>query len=103
MPSDRSLIPGYDEGRNSGPAQPEGISVTVLVPMRNAERNVVRCLNAIMANDYPSRLVEIIVVDAMSTDASPDIVRNYVARHSSIRMLVNPGRALGNGRSTKMI
>ena len=80
-----------DEVNNAGPTTtPENVSVTVLIPMRNAGRDIVRCLNAIMANDYPSDLVEIIVIDALSTDASSDIVRQYIDKHSFIRMLFNP-------------
>jgi succinoglycan biosynthesis protein ExoA len=68
----------------------ETVSVTVILPMRNAEKDISRCINAILANDYPSGQVEIIVVDSMSTDASPDLVRSYANRHSFIRLLVNP-------------
>lgn len=72
------------------PTISQEVSVTVLLPMHNAGGDVARCLNAIMANDYPSELVEIIVIDAMSTDSSPDTVLDYIDRHSFIRMLVNP-------------
>ncbi|MDA0770162.1 MAG: hypothetical protein BZY79_05760 [SAR202 cluster bacterium Casp-Chloro-G4] len=81
-----------EEKNNEVTPLTDGVSVTVLLPMRNAEQEIMRCLNAIMANDYPSDLVEIVVVDSMSTDASPDIVRGYIKKHSFIRMLVNPKR-----------
>lgn len=68
----------------------ESVTVTVLLPMDNAERDIGRCINAVMANDYPAELVDIIVIDTMSTDASPDLVRGYIDKHSFIRMLVNP-------------
>jgi chlorobactene glucosyltransferase len=49
--------------------------VSVLVPARNEERRIGRCLENLVAQDYPS--LEIIVLDDGSLDATADIVRNF--------------------------
>lgn len=64
--------------------------VTVLIPVRNEEHNIGRCLDSVLSNDYPSDRVEILVIDGMSTDASVEVVGRYADRGQSIRLLTNP-------------
>lgn len=66
--------------------------VSVLIPMHNEERHIARCLNSILANDYPQDRLEILVMDGMSTDRSRDIVREYAQRYPFILLLDNPRR-----------
>src|SRR2546430_1379953 len=65
---------------------------SVIIPMRNEERYVARCLDSVLANDYPQDRLEILVVDGMSIDHSREIVRRYGERHRFIRLLNNPRR-----------
>lgn len=57
------------------PANPPLISVCV--PARNEERNIRRCVESILAQDYPN--LEVIVVDDRSTDATSEILRPLVS------------------------
>lgn len=66
--------------------------VTVLIPMLNEERCIARCLDSILANEYPKERLEILVIDGMSTDSSEEIVRKYTERYSFLRLLKNPKR-----------
>lgn len=66
--------------------------VSVVIAMRNEEAHIARCLDAVLAQDYPAPLTEIIVVDGRSTDASRRIVDAYRERDHRIRLLDNPGR-----------
>ncbi len=52
--------------------------VTVIVPARDEAAGITRCLEAILANDYDR--FEVVVVDDLSTDATPDLVRRVMAR-----------------------
>ena len=61
---------------------PQGLTtpskkVSVIVAARNEELNIARTLNDILAQDYPSELLEIIIVDDHSTDNTASIVRSY--------------------------
>jgi glycosyltransferase involved in cell wall biosynthesis len=64
--------------------------VSIVMPMRNEENFIARCLDSIIVNDYPRDRLEILVVDGMSTDRSRDIVTKYSQRHSIIKLLDNP-------------
>jgi glycosyltransferase involved in cell wall biosynthesis len=49
--------------------------VSVIVPTRNSDPHLVRCLTSIRAQTYPS--IELIVVDSYSTDMTRDIASLY--------------------------
>ena len=66
--------------------------VSIVVPMRNEERYIERCLVALVAQDYPHELTEILVVDGMSDDRSREIVTRWAERHPHIRLLDNEKR-----------
>lgn len=44
--------------------------VTIVLPVRNESLNIQNCLNDIFAQQYPSHLFEVIVIDDFSTDAT---------------------------------
>jgi cellulose synthase/poly-beta-1,6-N-acetylglucosamine synthase-like glycosyltransferase len=48
--------------------------ITVIIPARDEEENIGALLNCLKAQDYPSDLFEVIVIDDHSTDKTPDIV-----------------------------
>jgi glycosyltransferase involved in cell wall biosynthesis len=64
--------------------------VSVIIPCRNEERFIGRCLDSIIANDYPKDKLEILVVDGMSEDRSAEFVRNLAKDHPSVHLLENP-------------
>ena len=72
------------------PIQKELPTVSVVIPMRNEEKHIAQCLDSIISSDYPQTRLEIIVVDGMSTDRSPEIVTRYVQSHNNIRLMKNP-------------
>lgn len=55
-------------------------SVTVLIPARNEASTIRPCLEAVLANDYPEELVDILVVDDGSQDRTAEIVRACARR-----------------------
>ena len=64
--------------------------VSVIVPCRNEARFIVRCLESIVANDYPRDRLEILVVDGMSDDETWNIVGDFAREHSEVKRLRNP-------------
>ncbi|HEY6107733.1 MAG TPA: glycosyltransferase family 2 protein [Gemmatimonadales bacterium] len=66
--------------------------VTIVVPCRNEERYIVECLDSILACDYPSDRLEVLVVDGMSDDGTRAVLADYAARNPLVRMLDNPRR-----------
>lgn len=64
--------------------------VTVVVPCRNEKKHIARCLESILANDYPKERMEILVLDGMSEDGTREIVAGYSERYPMIRLVDNP-------------
>lgn len=67
--------------------------MSVIVPCLNEAQFIGRCLESIVANDYPREWVEVLVVDGMSTDETPQIVQRYSHQHLYIRLLHNSQRS----------
>lgn len=59
-------------------AKPGAPKVSVIVPARNEEKNIARCLDTLFKQAYPD--FEIIVIDDRSTDRTPEILEDYRLR-----------------------
>jgi cellulose synthase/poly-beta-1,6-N-acetylglucosamine synthase-like glycosyltransferase len=59
---------------------PELPTVAVIVPVRNGEATIRTCLDALLAQDWPRQVLELIVVDNRSTDATQAVVAQYPVR-----------------------
>ncbi len=78
------------------PPQPTGPLLSVIVPARDEAVNIERCVGSILATAYQA--VEVIVVDDLSSDATPAIVER-LARSSAAqgRLRLVPGAELPPG------
>lgn len=63
------------------------IPVTVLVSGRNEERDFPACIDSILRLDYPKELLQIVLVDDMSDDSTPDILNHYARQFDHITVL----------------
>ena len=71
--------------------------VTVIVPVRNGARFIGACLDALLTQDYPGPIPELIVVDNGSTDATAAIV---ATRGPRVRLLRESQRGASAARNT---
>ena len=55
--------------------------ITVIIPARNEEEYIARCLDSITKQFYPKELFEVLVVDDHSTDNTAAIVNSYADRN----------------------
>ena len=62
-----------------------GPLISVCVPARNEERSLRRCLESLLAQDYPN--YELIVVDDRSTDSTPRLLQELAASHPRLQAL----------------
>src|SRR6185295_13443010 len=53
--------------------------VSIIIPARNEEKNIINCLDAIAKQSYPQQLTEIIVSDDHSDDQTTALVKNWIA------------------------
>ena len=67
--------------------------VSVLIPVRNEERYIERCLYAVASQDYARARFEVLVIDGMSTDDTLRIVSRFAAESTiDLRLLRNPAQ-----------
>lgn len=70
--------------------------VTAVVPCRNEDRFIAKCLQSLVDMRYPIDRLEVIIADGMSEDGTRAIVRDFTSRHPHMRLLDNPGRILAS-------
>lgn len=71
------------------------LKVSVLIAARNEEACILHCLNDILAQQYPSHLIEIIVVDDHSTDLTSEAILSL--RSGQIKLIrLNETQALNS-------
>jgi len=64
--------------------------VSIIIPCRNEEKFIAKCLDSIINNDYPKENLEILIIDGMSEDETRQIVDEYIRRYPFIKILDNP-------------
>ena len=60
---------------------------SVIIPARNEADNIEACIAGILAQNYPTHLFEVIVMDDFSEDETANIVASLALQHSNIRLL----------------
>lgn len=66
--------------------------LSVICPIYNEEKYIGKCIESIVAQDFPKEDLEVIFADGMSTDRTREIVAGYAAEFPWIRMIDNPDR-----------
>jgi glycosyltransferase involved in cell wall biosynthesis len=66
--------------------------ISIIIPCRNEEKFIGKCLNSIIFQDYPKEKTEVLVVDGMSEDGTRAIVKNYSGKYPFIKLLDNPDK-----------
>ena len=64
--------------------------VSIIIPCRNEEKYIGKCLDSIIKQDYPIDNIEVLVVDGMSEDGTIKVIESYSKQHLSIKILKNP-------------
>jgi cellulose synthase/poly-beta-1,6-N-acetylglucosamine synthase-like glycosyltransferase len=67
------------------------------MPIRNEEAFLRVSLDSLLANDYPLEMLEVIVIDGMSSDSSREIIQEYSQRYPCIKYLQNPQKIVSTG------
>lgn len=63
--------------------------VSIVIPCRNEENYIARCIDSVLASDYPNDLIEIFVCDGKSDDRTPGIVQEYSGKNPQVKYVVN--------------
>jgi len=70
--------------------------ISIIIPTLNSSQTFSRCLDSIAAQNYPKNKIELVVIDAFSTDDTVDIAMKYGAKVYHNRLIrAEPGKAVG--------
>jgi glycosyltransferase involved in cell wall biosynthesis len=75
-------------------ASNNNLLVSIIIPCRNEEKFISKCIQSIMANTYPKNKMEILIIDGMSDDKTREIVKECTETYPCIRLLDNPMRSI---------
>jgi glycosyltransferase involved in cell wall biosynthesis len=64
--------------------------VSIIIATRNEEKSIKKCLDSVLAQNFPRDSLEVLVVDGMSNDRTPEIVSEYAAKYSFVKLIDNP-------------
>ena len=71
--------------------------VTVVMPVFNEDRFIARSLGSVVNQAYPADRLEVLVVDGLSSDGTPNIATEIAADHPNVRVIDNPARIVSTG------
>ena len=64
-------------------------AVSVIIPCRNEEKFISKCLDSLIKQNCSKENLEILVIDGMSEDRTRELVAQFSERHSFIKLLEN--------------
>jgi len=71
--------------------------VSIVIPSRNEEEFIGKCLDSIANQSYPKEKIEVLVIDGMSEDRTKAIIEDYVQRYSFFKLFNNPKKIIPTG------
>lgn len=75
------------------------MNISIIVVTYNEENNIEECINSLISQKYSKGVFEIVVVDGMSEDSTPDLVKSYCNRYQNISLITNPKRTIASNRN----
>jgi succinoglycan biosynthesis protein ExoA len=72
-------------------------TISVIMPIRNEAAYIERSLRAVLNQDYPRELVEVVIADGMSSDDTRERIRRIQQEHANVRIIDNVGRIAPTG------
>ncbi len=73
------------------------MKVSVIIPCKNEEDYIDKCIQSILNSDYPTELISIFVCDGLSTDKTPEIVKKIAENNTNVHYLINKAETTPQG------
>jgi len=70
---------------------PQDPFVSVIIPVRNEERVIIRCLNSLIAQDYHPGRFELIISDDFSDDTTIQVINTFIQHHKQFSWVIIRG------------
>ncbi len=92
---------GWEKSQPSVETNDNLLSVSIIIPVRNEAKNIGNLLADIGKQTYPKHLLEVIVVDDHSTDATNDEVSAFIKKSSNNLRLISMSDEQGKKSAIK--
>ena len=63
--------------------------VSIVIPCRNEELHIGKCLQSVVQSDYDKSLLSVFVCDGQSTDRTPSIIKEFETKYPFVHYLEN--------------
>ena len=73
------------------------MKVAIIIPCKNEEHYIEKCIHSILSSNYPKELVTIYVCDGLSTDNTVKIVKNLSNNNPQVHLLINHAQTTPQG------
>ncbi len=74
-------------------------TISIIIPTYNEEALIGKKLDNIFKLDYPTELMEVVIIDS-STDRTPEVIKEYQKRYGSINHIREKRQGLANALNT---
>ena len=68
--------------------------VSIIIPCRNEEKYIEKCLESVVNSDYKKDQIEVLVVDGMSEDKTREVIQRYCKQYPFVRYFENSGKTI---------
>jgi len=97
-----SLLKGLNKLKPTAVKKPLPEFISIIIPFRNEEENILKNLKSIEAQDYPEEKFEIIYIDDASTDSSLEILKSSV-HNKNVKILSLPDNPKETARKKRVV
>ena len=70
--------------------------ISVIIPVYNAERWLLRCIDSVLSQSYKN--IEVLLIDDGSTDMSPAICDSYASKDPRVKVFHKPNGGVASAR-----
>ncbi len=63
--------------------------VSVIIPCRNEEKYISKCIESVVNSDYPQNRLEVLISDGLSNDKTQEIIKHFIHTYPYIKLLIN--------------
>lgn len=64
--------------------------ISVVIPCRNEEKYIEKCITSVLASNYPKELFDVLICDGQSTDNTRGIILSRFSDFSNVHLIDNP-------------
>ena len=65
------------------------IKASIIIPTLNEENYIALCIESILSSDIDKNIIEVLIIDGLSSDKTIEIVKKYQEKYSFIKLFTN--------------